>query len=65
MEKICCATCPAFEERTKFCRANPPQPLIQINDGRDFVVSKYPVVVYPDTDWCTKHPLFKMGQNKD
>jgi hypothetical protein len=56
----CCKDCAFFEERNRFCRRFPPQPVVISVKKRDsdqdvrndLVVSKYPVVVYPDSDWC-------------
>ena len=56
----CCERCLAYEPRTGFCRLNPPTPVtIKVKDKhsgevKDFVVSKYPVISFPDTDWCQK-----------
>lgn len=51
--KVCCKNCVWFEERTKFCRQKPPVPLIMQKDNLQQIVSKYPVIVYPDNDWCS------------
>ena len=50
----CCKNCKCFDDRTKFCRAKPPVPTVvrSEEETRDFILSKYPVIVYPETDWC-------------
>ncbi len=57
-EEKACDQCLAYEHRTKFCRLNPPTPVtIQVKDKqtdeiKHFVVSKYPVISFPETDFC-------------
>ena len=63
MEDKCCRKCKFYESRTKFCRARPPVPLVlDSGNTKDFVVSKYPGVVFPDTDWCGE---FKPGNGPE
>ena len=57
-----CKTCIFFEERSSFCRLNPPVPTIikeknYNNKSEDFlkVKSLYPIIQFPDLDWCSKY----------
>lgn len=56
-EKVC-KECGFYEERTGFCRRFPPTPVIigvkdkQTHELKDYAVSKYPVISFPDADWC-------------
>jgi hypothetical protein len=52
-----CENCAFFQAKNKFCRRFPPQPVvIEILESngkrRDIVVSKFPVVVHPEFDYC-------------
>ncbi len=56
-KKKCCKNCDHYDPRNRFCRALPPTPtVIDIEDDngnyREYVLSKYPVIPYPTTDWC-------------
>ncbi len=52
-----CANCRRFEDRTHFCRANPPVPMVftDPNTGEQKVSSKFPVITMPQTDYCENH----------
>lgn len=53
--KQSCLTCKYFEERSRFCRFNPPQP-VMIETGNGLTTSsKFTVITKPDIDWCSKH----------
>lgn len=47
-----CLECRWFCERNNFCRANPPVPMVVKKDGKFVVSSKFPVIQYPETDFC-------------
>lgn len=61
--KVCCKNCKFFEERTHFCRLNPPQPLIfpVKNKGNNidlvYVAAKFPVINKPNIDFCSHFKL--------
>nr|DAF73102.1 MAG TPA: hypothetical protein [Caudoviricetes sp.] len=45
--------CRFFEDRTSFCRFNPPTPIVTtLDDGSSHVTSVYSKVNYPLLDWC-------------
>ena len=49
----CCAKCRYFEERTCFCRYNPPTPIVTYTkSGQPFVTSVYSKINIPALDWC-------------
>ena len=51
----CCAKCRYFEDRTCFCRYNPPVPLVTYTkSGQPFVTSVYSKINMPALDWCQK-----------
>lgn len=51
----CCAKCRYFEERTCFCRYNPPVPVVTYaKNGQSFVTSVYSKINLPLLDWCQK-----------
>ena len=53
INKKCCQNCEHFEERTKFCRLNPPQIAI-INLGNEHRVQSYfSTIVKPQYDYCS------------
>jgi len=61
--KKCCWNCVHFEERTHFCRATPPSPVI-IYDGNERMegaTSKFPVITKPHCDYCS---LFDFDGNR-
>ena len=41
-----------FEESTGFCRSNPPTPNEVIRDGRKQTIAKWPVIPFPERDYC-------------
>ena len=53
-----CRECIFYEDRTGFCRRYPPiSVVIAVKDKntgevKDLAVSKYPVISFPDADWC-------------
>ena len=51
----CCAKCQYFEDRTCFCRYNPPIPVVtSTKNGQSFVTSVYSKINMPLIDWCQK-----------
>ena len=52
MENISCEKCKHFEARTKFCRKNPPTPLIVHENGKSFITSTFPKIQMPQLDFC-------------
>ncbi len=53
MEKNC-NNCAYFEERTRFCRLNPPQPMTMVDaDNYEFLTSKFPKIQNPILDFCS------------
>ena len=51
----CCAKCRYFEDRTCFCRFNPPIPVVTYGkNGQSFVTSVYSKINMPSIDWCQK-----------
>ena len=53
-DKVCCKNCQWFEERTRFCRKNPPVPSTKRNrDGKEVITSLFPKITYPETDYCS------------
>lgn len=53
-ETRCCWNCVHLDKRTKFCRLNPPQPVVYIDEqGLSKVSSKFPVVTQVSLDWCS------------
>lgn len=51
----CCAKCRYFEDRTCFCRYNPPIPVVTYGkNGQSFVTSVYSKINMPLIDWCQK-----------
>ena len=55
MRDKCCAKCRYFEERTCFCRFNPPSPIVTYTkSGQPFVTSVYSKINMPMIDWCQK-----------
>ena len=63
MKEECCRKCEFYEERTGFCRRFPPTPVViaiqnkHTKQLKDHVVSKYPVISFPDADWCAEFIL--------
>lgn len=56
--KMCdkkCANCKFFEERTKFCRKNPPQANVVYENGKTFFTSTFPKIQMPEIDFCWQH----------
>lgn len=55
-----CSNCKYFEERTHFCRLNPPQPVIFLAEyqGHNYKTSsKFPVITNPNLDYCSNHDV--------
>ena len=50
--KRACENCIKFERSTKFCRKAPPIPTTVTRDGKVSIIAKWPVVPFPDRDWC-------------
>lgn len=50
----CCWNCKHLDKRTKFCRLNPPSPVVYIDeDGYSKVSSKFPVICSVNLDYCS------------
>lgn len=50
----CCKLCIYFEERTGFCRLNPPKSVQMIDrNGDEYITSVYPAIQKPELDWCS------------
>ena len=58
-----CQNCRFFEQRTHFCRLNPPTPVVFLqvekDDNGDQIFinkagSKYPVIGMPEMDYCSQ-----------
>lgn len=50
--KVCCANCKFWEERTGFCRKNPPKP-IQVTAGKNpYCIGMFPKIGMPYLDFC-------------
>ena len=54
INKTCCLNCKWFEERTCFCRKNPPQVVIQYANRMAFPSSIFPKITVPVIDWCSE-----------
>lgn len=52
LREKCCARCRYFEDRTCFCRYNPPIPVVIDKNGQSFVTSVYSKINIPALDWC-------------
>jgi len=56
-KETCCDNCKHFDERTHFCRLNPPMPIVfSSRDGRETkqnVSSKFPVITHSSLDFCS------------
>ena len=53
LKEKCCAKCRYFEQRTCFCRYNPPIPIVSHDkNGQPFVTSVYSRIRMPGIDWC-------------
>jgi len=55
--KVCCKNCKHFEERSRFCRKNPPQVLNVFKKDLDEMViaSIFPVIKLSEVDYCSYH----------
>jgi len=55
--EICCDNCKYFDERTHFCRLNPPVPIVfsivERGETKQNVSSKYPVITHSNLDFCS------------
>ena len=47
-----CKNCEHFDERTMFCRAHPPIPMIVSTQDGDVLTSKFPKIEKPALDYC-------------
>ena len=54
----CCENCKHYDERTHFCRLNPPQPMIFYTNNEQNVSSKYPVITKPTCDYCSFFEIY-------
>ena len=50
----CCNNCIHFQERTHFCRLNPPSPVVVYDKETrgEKITSKFPVITMPQSDYC-------------
>lgn len=50
-----CRDCAWFDDKTHFCRLNPPQPVIFYDRDKraEKTTSKFPVITKPDMDYCS------------
>jgi len=71
MVKKNCASCVFFEQRSRFCRFNPPSVVVVYEENQTYgnndtekvqykFKSMYPTVVYPQLDWCSQ---YKFAEN--
>ena len=49
----CCFNCKWFEQRTCFCRLNPPQVVLQYVNRIAYPSSAFPKISVPALDWCS------------
>lgn len=62
----CCLNCKHFDERTHFCRLNPPIPMLFYTVDRNGnkmqnVSSKFPVITFPSQDYCSHFALLMIN----
>lgn len=50
----CCLNCKWFEQRTCFCRFQPPQIVLQAFNNIAYPASVFPKISVPNLDWCSK-----------
>lgn len=65
MLKKNCASCEFFEQRSGFCRLNPPSVVIVYEENKKYnsssdkmsykFKSMFPTIVYPQIDWCSNY----------
>jgi hypothetical protein len=60
MEK-CCKLCKYYEDRTRFCRLNPPTPVIIQKHEHDYINSVFPSIKYSDSDFCSYFEIDDTG----
>lgn len=50
----CCLNCKWFEERTGFCRKNPPQSIpVYVKGIGQLTNNVWPKIPMPNVDWCS------------
>jgi len=49
----CCFNCKFFDQRTAFCRLNPPQVVLQYVNRVAYPTAAYPKISVPFLDWCS------------
>lgn len=49
----CCLNCRFFDQRTAFCRLNPPQVVLQYVNRIAYPTAAYPKIPVPNLDWCS------------
>ena len=47
-----CINCKFFEERTGFCRKEPPKPVVIKENGQCFISSVFAKIPMPQLDFC-------------
>lgn len=62
-----CLNCLYFEERSSFCRLNPPNSIViyevdkyNQNQTVSKIKSVFPTIVMPQLDWCSHFKEFKI-----
>lgn len=49
-----CCNCRFFEERSGFCRRNPPVPVALNGKSGPYYMTMYPKIQNPRIDWCNE-----------
>lgn len=49
-----CKKCMFFQERTGFCRLNPPEPVVIHKDGQEHITFVFKKIPMPNVDFCFK-----------
>lgn len=52
MENKNCINCKFFEERTSFCRKEPPKPIVVNENGQAYISSVFAKIPMPQLDYC-------------
>lgn len=50
----CCQNCKFYDERTGFCRYNPPAIIMSYVNRMTFPNAVFPKISMPALDWCSK-----------
>ena len=65
MKKISCENCSNFDYSTKFCRKLPPIPMIINKADKVSIVAKWPVIPFPNKDWCSEFKQKEESNEKE